>query len=149
MNKIHTRYATLEDISSIYELVRELAIYEKAEDQFLIDKEYYIREFNKGTFSAIVAEQESEIIGMTLYYMTYSTWKGRMLYLEDFVVKAEHRHKGVGQRLYDAFLAEAKKLDARMVKWQVLDWNEPAVKFYKKNNATIEKEWWNCKVIFN
>ena len=85
---------------------------------------------------------------MTLYYMTYSTWKGKMLYLEDFVVKADQRNKGIGQLLFDAFIEVAKAKKCRMVKWQVLDWNEPAIRFYEKNNATIETEWWTAKIIF-
>jgi ribosomal protein S18 acetylase RimI-like enzyme len=83
---------------------------------------------------------------MALYYMTYSTWKGRMLYLEDFVVSAGFRRYGVGQRLFDAYLRRAKALECRLVKWQVLDWNEPAINFYRKNNAIIETEWWNGKI---
>ena len=78
--------------------------------------------------------------------MTYSTWKGRMFYLEDFVVLEAYRRLGLGQMLFDAFLQEAKDQQCRLVKWQVLDWNEPALRFYRKNNAVIEKEWWNGKI---
>ncbi len=80
--------------------------------------------------------------------MTFSTWKGKMLYLEDFVVKEAFRKKGVGQVLWNKYIDIAKEKDCALVKWQVLDWNEPAVKFYEKNGATIEKEWWNGKIIF-
>ncbi len=145
---INIRLARAADLPFIYQLVRELAIYEKAEDQLLIDTAYYQKEFEKGTFEAIVAESDHEILGICIYYMTFSTWKGRMLYLEDFVVRSEHRKRGIGQLLYDAFLERAKEKNCTMVKWQVLDWNEPAIKFYEKNGATIEKEWWNAKVIF-
>jgi len=78
--------------------------------------------------------------------MSYSTWKGKMLYLEDFVVKETFRQKGVGQLLFDAYLAVAKEKKAVMVKWQVLDWNEPALNFYERNNAIIEKNWWSGKI---
>ncbi len=142
------RSATLTDMPAIHSLVRDLAIYENAEDQFVLDLSYYETEFQKKTFDALVATTDSEIIGMALYYLTFSTWKGRMMYLEDFVVKAAYRHNGIGQKLYDAFINKAKSENATMVKWQVLDWNAPAIKFYKKNNATIEDEWLNCKVIF-
>ncbi len=145
--QITIRKATVIDMPSIYSLVRELAVFEKAENELHIDIPYYVKEFEKNTFSAIVAELENKVVGVCIYYMTYSTWKGRMLYLEDFVVKEGHRQHGIGQLLYDALLAEAKTLEAKLVKWQVLDWNTPAVKFYEKNNAIIEKEWWNCKVI--
>lgn len=145
--QITIRKAKLDDIPTIYDLVRELAVFEKAENELLIDIPYYVQEFKKNTFSGIVAEIQGKVIGVCIYYMTYSTWKGRMLYLEDFVVKEAYRQHGIGQLLYDALLAEAKILEAKLVKWQVLDWNTPAVKFYEKNNAIIEKEWWNCKVI--
>ena len=76
----------------------------------------------------------------------FSTWRGRMLYLEDFVVTESYRKYGVGQKLYDTFLEVARQKDCFLTKWQVLDWNTPAVNFYEKNKATIEKEWWNAKV---
>lgn len=145
---IKIRKATKNDIPTIFSLVTQLAEFEKARHKVTVNEDYYFTEFSKGTFDAIVAEKEGEIVGMCLYYMTFSTWKGRMLYLEDFIVNEKYRTQGIGQKLYDSFLAEAKKLDATMVKWQVLDWNDPAVKFYEKNGATIEKEWWNCKIIF-
>jgi len=85
---------------------------------------------------------------MALYYMTYSTWKGRMLYLEDFVVQEAFRKAGIGQQLFDGFLQEANNKGCKLVKWQVLDWNVPAIKFYEKNKAIIEKEWWNGKILF-
>jgi GNAT superfamily N-acetyltransferase len=147
--RISIRKAKEKDIPSLYSLVRELAIYEKAEKELLIDENYYLQEFSRNTFEAIVAVYyEIEIVGTCIFYMTYSTWKGRMLYLEDFVVKESYRKHGIGQLLYDTFLNVAKEKDCTMVKWQVLDWNEPAVKFYEKNGATIEKNWWSAKVIF-
>ncbi|MCI5084072.1 MAG: GNAT family N-acetyltransferase [Saprospiraceae bacterium] len=146
--QIKIRDARLEDLPQVHELVRELAIYEKAEKEFIATLEDYETDFKAGIFEVILAEAEAQTIGMCLYYMTYSTWKGRMLYLEDFVVKSAFRQMGVGQLLFDAYLAKAKEKGCRMTKWQVLDWNEPAVKFYEKNNAIIEKEWWNGKIIF-
>ena len=77
--------------------------------------------------------------------MVYSTWKGKMVYLEDFVVNEQYRRYGIGQLLYDRLLVESKNMKARLVKWQVLDWNEPAINFYKKNNVIIETEWYNVK----
>lgn len=145
---MHIRLAERKDLPAIHELVRELAIYEKAEQEFVASLEDYQNDFDAGIFEVLLAEEEQEIMGMTLYYMTYSTWKGRMLYLEDFVIKENYRQQGLGQALFDAFLAKAKEKGCRLVKWQVLDWNEPAVKFYEKNNALIEKEWWNGKIIF-
>ena len=144
--KIGIRQATESDLNSIYDLVLELAIYENGRDQVSTTIEDYQRCFKDGVFEAIVAEHESEIIGMMLYYLTFSTWKGKMLYLEDFVVKESFRSKGVGQQLYNVFLDIVKAKDAKLAKWQVLDWNEPAIKFYEKNNAVFDKEWWNVKI---
>ena len=143
------RKATLNDIPAIHQLVGELAAYEKAPQEFIATVEDYEKDFKAGIFDAIVAEVEENIVGMTLYYMTYSTWKGRMLYLEDFIVKEQFRRHGVGQLLFDAFLNEAKLLNCKLTKWQVLDWNTPAIKFYEKNQAIIEKEWWNVKIFLH
>lgn len=145
---MNIRKGTYEDLKAVHHLVRELAIYEKAESEFVATLEDYQENWKKGVFQTIVAEKEGQVIGMCLYYLTYSTWKGRMMYLEDFVVESTFRGKGAGQLLFDAFLAESKAQNCTMVKWQVLDWNEPAINFYIKNKATIEKGWWNGKIIF-
>ena len=142
------RMATLNDIEEVFGLVQELAAYENSSHMIKVDVPYYKSEFEKNSFNAIVAEIDGQIVGTCIYYMTFSTWKGRCVYLEDFIVKQEYRGRGIGQLLYNRFLDESKKMDARMVMWQVLDWNEPAIRFYKKNNAVIDKEWWNCKVYF-
>lgn len=144
--EIKIRYATLLDMPVIHNLVRDLAIYENAESALTATIEDYKRDFEESIFEVQVAEREGVIVGMILYYMTYSTWKGKMLYLEDFVVKEEYRRFGVGQLLFDAYLNTAKEKKCRIVKWQVLDWNKPALEFYKKNKAIIEKEWWNGKI---
>lgn len=136
------------DLPAIYKLVQELAIYENEPEAVTATLEDYQTNFDLKVFDAIVAEDAGEVIGVCIYYLTWSTWKGRMVYLEDFVVSASHRKKGVGQKLFNAFLEEAKRMNAAMVKWQVLDWNEPAIKFYQKNKAIIEKEWWNGKIFF-
>ena len=142
----HIRLATEKDLPAIHALVRELAIYEKAEEEFTASLEDYRRDFRAGIFEALIAEVEGEVVGMALYYMTYSTWKGRMLYLEDFVVKEQMRAQGIGRELFGAFLAKAKEKDCRLVKWQVLDWNEPAIRFYKKFQTTFENNWLNGKI---
>lgn len=144
--EITIRKATLADVPAMHSLVRELAIYERAEDQFVATVEEYERDFAAGIYQTIVAEAESKVVGMALYYMAYSTWKGKMLYLEDFVVYEAYRRFGIGQLLFEAFLEAARQEGCRLVKWQVLDWNEPALRFYEKNNAIIEREWWNGKI---
>ena len=142
------RKAQKEDIPIIHDLVKELAIYEKAEEEFVVTIEEYERDFEDQAFEALLAEAEGQVVGMVLFYMTYSTWKGRMLYLEDFVVRSTHRKMGIGELLFDAFLETAQQKKSKLVKWQVLDWNKPALNFYQKYNAIIEKEWWNGKIIF-
>ncbi|MEM1124863.1 MAG: GNAT family N-acetyltransferase [Bacteroidota bacterium] len=145
---ISIRKATVEDLPDIYNLVKSLAIYEKAEHEVTATLEDYQKDFSAGIFQAHVAELAGKVVGMVLYYMNYSTWKGRMLYLEDFVVYEAYRQHGIGQLLWDELCAEAQRQGAKLLKWQVLDWNEPAINFYKKNKATIETEWHNGKVFF-
>lgn len=140
------RPATEADIPAIHALVYELAVYEKEPEAVVTTPEEYLADFRAGLFSALVAEVDGQIAGMMLYFMAYSTWKGKMLYLDDFVVNEAYRRYGIGQKLYDAFLAEAQRRGCRIAKWQVLDWNEPAINFYRKNEAIIETGWWNVKV---
>ncbi|MEM9821472.1 MAG: GNAT family N-acetyltransferase [Bacteroidota bacterium] len=140
------RKATSEDLPAIFDLVVKLAIYEKEPHAVKTSVEIYQKDFGAGVFEAHVAEYEGAIVGMMIYYLTYSTWRGRMLYLEDFVVRQDKRQLGLGQLLFEALIEEGKKKGARLIKWQVLDWNEPALAFYRKIGATIEKNWWNGKL---
>ena len=140
------RKAVKSDLKAIHQLVYELAVYEKAPAEMVASIKDYEQDFDQGWFEALIATTSSEVVGIALYYNTYSTWKGKMVYLEDFVVKQAHRKMGIGQLLFDAFIVEAKKKGAKLIKWQVLDWNEPALNFYHKNKAIIEKEWWNGKI---
>lgn len=142
------RFAQRTDLQAIRELVIELAIFEKEPDAVIANLIDYERAFDDGLISMFVAESENEIVGMTLFYDTFSTWKGKILYLEDFVVKAPFRSRGIGSSLFDATLDEAKNRGCALMKWQVLDWNTEATKFYKRKKAQIEKEWWNGKIIF-
>jgi Predicted acetyltransferase len=146
MSDFKVRQATKNDLKNIYSLVQELAIYEKEPQAVTATLEDYQNDFMEGVFEANVAMIGDKIIGTTIFYMSYSTWKGKMLYLEDFVVKQDYRQMGVGQLLFDAFLETAREKKAVMVKWQVLDWNEPALNFYKRNKAIIETNWWSGKI---
>jgi GNAT superfamily N-acetyltransferase len=149
MPNILIRPATESDLPAIHALVHELAVYENAPEQHSATLETYIRDYHAGIFEAQIAvdtEGEEKIVGMIFYYMAYSTWRGRMLYLEDFVVTEAYRRHGVGQLLFDKFIKIGREKDCFLVKWQVLDWNTPAVNFYEKNQAIIEKEWWNGKI---
>ena len=143
------RLAERRDLAAIHNLVRELAIYEKAEPEFVATLEEYERDFADSVFESLVAEAEGKVVGMMLYYLTYSTWKGRMLYLEDFVVLPSYRRYGIGQRLFEELQEVARQKRCKLMKWQVLDWNEPAIRFYEKNDAVIEKEWWNGKLFLD
>lgn len=140
------RPATATDLPGIHRLVGELAKFEREAAAFVATIETYREEFADGTFSGHVAEADGQLIGMTLYYRAFSTWKGKMLYLEDFVVRDEWRGRGIGHRLFEAFKEEAARRACVMIKWQVLDWNDPAVEFYERQGATIEKQWWNGKM---
>ena len=155
-NNIVIRMATEADMPAIHALVHELAVYERAPEAHTATIEDYLRDFKAGIFESHVAvstdaslEKQGEIVGMIFYYMAYSTWKGRMLYLEDFVVTENYRQYGVGQMLFETFLEIARQKECRLVKWQVLDWNEPAIKFYRKNEAIIENDWYNGKIFLN
>lgn len=147
VSAINIREAMAADLLDVYDLVRELAVYEDAAEELTASLDDYFQDFEDGVFDVLVAEADGSIVGMALFYLTYSTWKGRMLYLEDFVVRAPYRRYGVGQLLFDRLMLVAQERDCRLVKWQVLDWNEPAIKFYEKNEATIERNWWTCKVL--
>ena len=142
------RKALIEDFPDIYQLVVELAVYEKEPDAVLASLDDFIAAFQSGLLQSMVVEVDGKIVGMGCYYLTFSTWKGKMMYLEDFVVSEDYRRSGIGQQLFDAILADAKRQHCRLIKWQVLLWNEPAIQFYLKNNAIIEKDWWNGKIVF-
>ena len=145
--KTTLRKATKQDLQAVLDLVKELALYEKAPQEVTVTLANYEMDFENKTFDIILAEQENKIVGIAFYYMAYSTWKGKMLFLEDFVVNEELRGHGIGKLLFKAYLEEAKRLNVSLAKWQVLDWNEPAINFYEKYNSTIEKEWFNGKIL--
>lgn len=136
------------DIPQIYNMVKQLAIYENEPDAVTATIDDYYNDWDADIYQVLVAEKEDKLIGIAIYYMTYSTWKGKMLYLEDFIIDEPFRRTGIGQQLFNAFMKEAKDLGTKLVKWQVLDWNEPAIRFYEKNKAIFEDEWKNCKIFF-
>jgi len=146
LSTVTIRPATESDLPAIHALMYELAVYENASEAVEATVEEYRADFQAGIFESLVAEIDGKVVGMTLFFMTYSSWKGKMLYLDDFVVTEAHRRSGAGQLLFDAFLKEGRRRGCRLVKWQVLDWNEPALRFYAKNAAIIEKDWWNGKL---
>jgi len=147
-DSIQIRFAKREDLQAIRQLVIELAIFEEAPNAVKATNLDYEMAFDSKLISMLVAEDQGVIKGMTLFYDTFSTWRGKMLYLEDFVVSQKYRNQGIGSQLFKATISEAKARHCKMIKWQVIDWNEGAIKFYKEKGATIEKEWWNGKIIF-
>jgi len=134
------------DLPKVLELVLELAVFEKEPEAVTATLRDYESSFNEGIFEFQVAEVDGEVVGLVLYYMCFSTWKGKMLYLEDFIVTEAWRKKGIGEALFDAFIQASKDKGAVLSKWQVIDWNESAIKFYEKRGAVIESVWLNCKV---
>ena len=143
------REAIIGDEIAIHGLICELAEYEKAPDD-VINTPEAIREhlFNEKICEALVVEVENQIIGFALYYTSYSTWKGKCLYLEDFYVKPEFRGEGFGSKLFDQVVEIAKSREVKRMDWQVLDWNTPAIEFYKRKNAILDEEWINGRFFF-
>jgi GNAT superfamily N-acetyltransferase len=145
--KILIRTGTKADLESVFSLVNILAEFEKAAEAVKTSPKIYLEDFKAGWFEIIIAEsEESGIIGMALFYQSYSTWKGKMIYLDDLVVDPAYRSRGIGSLLLDALIEESRLREASLLKWQVLDWNEDAIRFYKRKDAIIEDEWLNCKL---
>lgn len=143
---IKIRKGTKEDIKKVYDLVLELARFEKAEHEVINTPEKMMEEGfgSKPFFQFFVAEKANEIIGMALYFFSYSTWKGKSLYLDDLVVTEEYRNRGIGKSLMIEVIKEAKKENCGKLHWQVLDWNEPAINYYKALGSSFDGEWINC-----
>ncbi|MDR0438263.1 MAG: GNAT family N-acetyltransferase [Bacteroidales bacterium] len=140
------RKAIKEDCPRLLELIRELAVYERAPDEVTVTLQHFEESgFGKHpVWWAFVAEIDGVVQGFALYYIRYSTWKGQRMYLEDIVVTETMRGKGLGTALFERLLEEMHEKKLNGVVWQVLEWNEPAIKFYKKYNATFDSEWVNC-----
>jgi len=148
MQMITIRRAERKDCKRLLELVQELATYERAPNEVTVTLEHF-EESGFGVnpvWWAFVAEEESIILGFALYYVRYSTWKGQRMYLEDIVVTESARGRGIGKLLFDALIEEAKEKKFKGIVWQVLEWNEPAINFYKKYNAKFDPEWVNCSI---
>lgn len=152
MKNIQIRPAVKEDCPAIMALIYELALYEKAPEQFTLTLEEFEADgFGaKAAWEAWVAINETEqIVGFSLCYMRYSTWKGKRLYLEDLIVTESARGMGIGRLLMDNLIEICKERKYSGMVWQVLDWNEPAINFYKKYDAKLDGEWVNCSLTFD
>lgn len=143
---IHIRKAQETDCERMMELVRELALYERAPQEVTVTMEHF-RQSGFGpqpVWWAFVAEEDGVVQGFALYYIRYSTWKGQRMYLEDILVTEAARGRGIGAMLMEALIAEAKEKQLCGIVWQVLEWNEPAFNFYRKFNAKFDPEWVNA-----
>jgi GNAT superfamily N-acetyltransferase len=137
------RNAIKEDMPKVLELIMELAVFEKEPDAVVVTATDLVRDGfgDHPLFYTFVAEVNSEIIGIALYYYRYSTWKGKTIHLEDLIVRENQRGTGAGTALYHAVINQGKKDNVRRIEWNVLDWNTPAVDFYKKSGAKVLEDW--------
>lgn len=149
-NSLLIRKGTKQDLPSVLDLINELALFEKAPEQVINTVNDMEKDgFGKNpVFNFYVAELNNTIVGIAVYFIKYSTWKGKGLYLDDLFVTEKFRGKGIGKKLFDIIIEEAKNVNAKQLHWQVLDWNTPAINFYKKYGATVDAEWLDCKLHF-
>ena len=145
---IEIRRAIKEDCPRLLELVKELALYERAPEEVTVTLDHFTESgFGPNpVWWAFVAEEDGNVEGFALYYIRYSTWKGQRMYLEDLVVTEKMRGRGLGKLLFDRLIEEVKDKKFSGMVWQVLDWNEPAINFYKKYQAEFDAGWINCSI---
>jgi GNAT superfamily N-acetyltransferase len=145
------RKGTNADLPAVLELIKELAHFEKSPGEVEVTlEEMYDWGFGKDKiFEFFVLEEKGKILGMALYYFKYSTWKGKCLFLEDIIVTESERNKGYGKLLFNEVVKVARQLKVRRMEWQVLDWNESAIEFYKKYDSKFDGEWINCKLTYD
>ena len=164
--KIKVRKALKKDLPSVLGLIKELADYEKAPREVKVTLKELERDgFGKNKiYDCFVAtspltplsrgrgdrrkSRGEVVVGIALFYVKYSTWKGKCIYLDDLIVTESMRKEGIGKKLFDAVVAVAKKMKVRKLEWQVLNWNTPAIGFYKKYSTVFDNEWVNCKLVF-
>ncbi|ANI90001.1 GNAT family acetyltransferase [Arachidicoccus ginsenosidimutans] len=146
------RKAKKEDCPQMMNLVNELALFEKAPQEVTVT----LQHFEASGFSetpvwwAFVAEDDEtkKLVALGLYYVRYSTWKGQRMYLEDLIVTEKYRGRGIGKMLFEKLMEEAKEKKFSGMAWQALDWNTPALDFYKKYDAKFDNDWVNCSIDF-
>jgi GNAT superfamily N-acetyltransferase len=146
--EIKIRKAVKEDCARILELVKELAAFERAQKEVSVSLEHFeMSGFGyKPVWWAFVAEVDGKVHGFALFYIRFSTWKGQRMYLEDFYVTDEMRGKGLGKLLFEKLIQEAKRRKLNGIQWQVLEWNESAINFYRKYKTAFDSEWVNCAI---
>ena len=142
------REGTQQDLPRVLDLIKELAEYERASHEVINTVEQLMQDgFGpRPIYGFFVAENERGIVGLSLYYWRYSTWKGKRLYLEDIIVTEKERGSGTGKLLFDRTMRKSLEENCSGMMWQVLEWNEPAINFYKKYGAKLDDEWTNCSL---
>lgn len=143
MNTIRIREAVKEDMKSVHKLILELARFEASESAVNTTAELLQRDGFSETprFKCWVAENEGNIVGMAFVYPRYSTWVGQVLHLEDLIITESSRGRGIGGRLLDEVVKYGHSLGVKRISWEVLDWNEPAIKFYEERGARVMRDW--------
>lgn len=150
-NAITVRRAVKEDCSRMFDLIKELALYERAPGEVTVTYEHFEDSGfgDKPVWWAFVAEIDKVVQGFALYFIRYRTWKGQYMFLEDFIVTEDLRGKGIGKLLFDKLIEEARDKGFKGMVWQALEWNEPAINFYKKYaGVNFNKEWIDCTLQF-
>ena len=142
------RKAAKEDMPFVLELIKELALYEKAPQEVTNTVEAMVKDGfgSNPVFFCDVAVVDEVVVGMAIYFIKYSTWKGKGIYLDDILVTEKMRGKGIGKLLFDRVVQFSNQMGVNQLHWQVLDWNEPAINFYKKYPSEFDSEWINCKL---
>ena len=148
MTEVAVRSGERSDMAAVVGLIKELAIYENAEEEAVLTPEQLEADgFEKNLFETFVAEVEGTVVGFALFYKRYSTWKGMTIYLEDLYISEKHRRAGIGYKLFDAVAKRAQALQATRLEWQVFDWNQSAIDFYvKKLDSEMDRTWINCRL---
>ncbi|MDA7694098.1 GNAT family N-acetyltransferase [Flavobacteriaceae bacterium] len=141
--KAIVRKAKQVDSASILNLIKELALFEKEPESVMLTQTD-IEKHGFGShpkFECLVAEVDQKVVGMALYYPRFSTWKGPTFHLEDLIVSEQFKGNGIGTQLYSAFIQQSYGAGVERIEWNVLDWNTPAVEFYKKSGAEVLADW--------
>lgn len=150
MTEVHIRPAVASDMPAVHALIQELADYERAAEEHSCTIEQLVADgFSEHpVFECWVGEIEDKVVGMMLFYVKYSTWKGKCIYLDDIIVTQRARAKGVGSTLLKQLIRIARDRKMHRLEWQVLDWNEPAIHFYEKFGVSFDPGWVNCRLTF-
>lgn len=139
---VSIRFATPDDAATIHAFVVELAIYEREPDAVACDAADLRDQMTRGAFECLLAERHGAPVGFALFFHNFSTWRGRRgLYLEDLFVQPAQRGHGIGKRLLSELARIARERDCARLEWSVLDWNQPAIDFYRALGAEARDQW--------